>query len=247
MKSKEYKRSEKAADFLPRCISEKSGADERRYDDIKSSYRQSRNIYDDVLTQDKWWSKLYIRLFWSGADDVEIADKLLGYVPDDFSGKLLDVPVGTAVFTHKKYSALKDAEITCLDYSEDMLSQARRRVAALKNVNTVQGDVGELPYEKETFDIVLSMNGFHAFPDKKAAFRETYRVLKKGGKFIACFYIRGESRITDSLVKNILVRKGWFTPPFDTAQKLKKRLEKAYDLISFKTEGSIVYFCAVKR
>ena len=33
--------------------------------------------------------------------------------------------------------------------------------------------------ENETFDMVLSMNGFHAFPDKDHAFQETWRVLKK--------------------------------------------------------------------
>ena len=229
------------------CVIRKPAASLKQYEAITDSYHQSRNIYDDVLTQDQWWSKLYIRLFWSGVDDNEIAEKLLSCLPDDFSGKLLDVPVGTAVFTHKKYAALKDAEITCLDYSEDMLSQARSRLGAFENVKTLQGDVGNLPYEKESFDIVMSMNGFHAFPDKKAAFRETYRVLKKGGKIIACFYIRGESGITDSLVKNILVRKGWFTPPFDTAQRLRKRLEKGYDILDFTVEGSMVYFCAIKR
>ncbi|MBP0974972.1 MAG: methyltransferase [Oscillospiraceae bacterium] len=91
------------------------------------------------------------------------------------------------------------------------------------------------------------MNGFHAFPDKKSAFRETYRVLKQGGRFIGCFYIRGESKITDSLVRNYLVKKGWFTPPFDTAGQLKRRLNKVYDIREFHAEGSMVYFCAVKR
>lgn len=219
----------------------------KQYDDIKSSYKKSRDIYDDVLTKDKWWSKLYIRLFWSNVDDNEIAEKVLSYIPDEFSGRLLDVPVGTAVFTHKKYTALKNADIICLDYSDDMLSKARERMKRLENVNLVQGDVGQLPYKNESFDIVLSMNGFHAFPDKKAAFRETYRVLKKGGSFIACFYIKGESKITDSLVRYFLAKKGWFTPPFDTADKLKKRLHKVYDLTDFNVEGSMVYFCAVKR
>jgi len=44
-------------------------------DKIKQSYKQSKNIYDDVLTQGKWWSRLYIKLFWSGVDDNEIARK----------------------------------------------------------------------------------------------------------------------------------------------------------------------------
>ncbi len=57
-----------------------------QYDSITDSYKQSRNIYDDVLTQDKWWSKLYIRLFWSGVNDNEIAEKVLSFIPDDFLG-----------------------------------------------------------------------------------------------------------------------------------------------------------------
>jgi hypothetical protein len=83
-------------------------------DKIKESYKSSKNIYDDVLTQDKWWSKLYIKLFWSGVDDKKIAKKILNYIPNNFNGKLLDVPVGTAVFTINKYQKLKEAKITCL-------------------------------------------------------------------------------------------------------------------------------------
>lgn len=218
-----------------------------QYRDITDSYRQSRNIYDDVLTQDKWWSRLYFRLFWGGVDDNEIAEKVLKYIPNDFSGKLLDVPVGTAVFTHRNYKQMQNATITCLDYSEDMLSQARQRLSEQSNITLMQGDVGHLPFSDASFDIVLSMNGFHAFPDKKAAFRETYRVLKKGGEFIGCFYICGESNITDMLVRHVLVRKGWFTPPFDTAARLRHRLEKVYELREFHIAGSIVYFRAVKR
>jgi hypothetical protein len=51
---------------------------------------------------------------------------------------------------------------------------------------------------------------------KDKAFQETWRVLKKDGIFIACFYIEEKSRVTDWLVKNILSKKGWFTPPFHT-------------------------------
>ena len=238
---------EKRGFFRMHCVARKPLENMKNYTKITDSYRKSRNIYDNVLTQDKWWSKLYIKMFWGGVDDSQIAEKVLNCIPDDFKGRLLDVPVGTAVFTHEKYSALKKAEITCLDYSRDMLKRAENRLSGLENVTVVQGDVGNLSFENNKFDIVLSMNGFHAFPDKRNAFRETYRVLKRGGKFIGCYYIRGESALTDCLVKHILVKKGWFTPPFDTALQLRKRLEKVYTLQEFHIEGSMVYFSAVKR
>ena len=147
-------------------------------DKIQNAYESSKNIYDDVLTQQNIFSKLYIKLFWSGTNDNDIARKVLSYIPNDFSGKLLDVPVGTAVFTQHKWIALKDAHITCLDYSMDMLEQARKRLSSHTHIKCIQGDVGNLQMENESVDTVVSMNGFHAFPDKPKAFHEIWRVLK---------------------------------------------------------------------
>ena len=189
-------------------------------DKIQNAYESSKHIYDDVLTQGSILSKLYIKFFWSGTDDNEIARELLSYIPDDYSGNILDV----------------------LDYSKDMIEQAENRLGQYKHISFVQGDVGKLPTENETFDMVLSMNGFHIFPDKDKAFQETWCVLKKDGTIIACFYIKEKSRVTDWLVKNILSKKGWFMPPFHTENELKIILEKFYKNIDMHVDGSIVYF-----
>ena len=215
-------------------------------DKIQNAYESSKNIYDDVLTQGNFFSRMYIKLFWSGTDDNEVARKVLSYIPDDFSGDLLDVPVGTAVFTERKWAALKNARITCLDYSTDMIEQAEKRLSGYEHIKCIQGDVGDLQMDDESFDIVVSMNGFHAFPDKQKAFHETWRGLKSGGKFIACFYIKEKSKRTDWLVKNILAKKGWFSPPFQTEKELKDILRKLYKEIDVHVDGSMVYFCCVK-
>lgn len=215
-------------------------------DKIQDAYESSKNIYDGILTQGNFFSRMYIKLLWSGTDDNEIARKVLSYIPDDFSGKLLDVPVGTAVFTQRKWSTLKNAHITCLDYSTDMLEQAKRRLDGKAHINFIQGDAGNLQMDDESFGIVLSMNGFHAFPDKQKAFSETCRVLKSGGDFIACFYIKGKSKKTDWLVKNILAKKGWFTPPFQTEEELKNTLQKMYKEVELHVDGSMAYFHCVK-
>ena len=192
-------------------------------DKIQNAYESSKNIYDDVLTQGNIFSKLYIKLFWNGTNDNDIAQKVLSYIPNDFSGNLLDVPVGTTVFTEHKWIALKDVHIKC-----------------------IQGDVSNLKMNDESYDIVVSMNGFHAFPDKKKAFQETWRVLKPGGTFIGCFYIRGKSKRTDWLVNHILSKKGWFTPPFQTEEELRNILKEIYKQIDLHIDGSMVYFCCTK-
>lgn len=58
-------------------------------DKIKDAYESSKTIYDDVLTQGNVFSKLYIKLFWSGTDDNMIAQKVLSYFPDDFQALFL--------------------------------------------------------------------------------------------------------------------------------------------------------------
>lgn len=214
----------------------------------RRAYRASKNIYDDTLTQSKWWSRLYIRIFWSGVDDFEIARHVLNMLPDNFEGSLLDVPVGTAVFTEDKYKRMKNASITCIDYSKDMLEQAEERFSKLgvENVICRQGNVECLPFDENSFDAVLSMNGFHAFPNKQKAFRETARVLKKGGIFCGCFYIKGENGITDFIVKQVLARKGWFSPPFYTKAQLQVELEKYYKNIKLYNNAAMVYFRCIK-
>lgn len=159
---------------------------------------------------------------------------------------ILDVPVGTAVFTEQKWASLKNAHITCLDYSTDMLEQAEKRLNGCGHIRCVQGNVGDLQMDDAAFDVIVSMNGFHAFPNKEAAFRETWRVLKPEGKFIACFYIKGKSGITDWLVGNIFSKKGWFTPPFQTEEQLRNILNRLYKAIDFHVDGSIAYFCCTK-
>ena len=212
---------------------------------IQSAYKESKNIYDDILTHGSFLSKLYNKVFWGGTNDIEIANKLLSNIPDNFNGTILDIPVGTAIFTHNKWNSLKNSIITCVDISTDMLDKAKEKLKE-ENINLVRGDVGNLPFEDDYFDIILSMNGFHAFPDKDKAFKEIWRVLKKGGYFIGCFYVKGESKITDFLVNNILSKKGWFTPPFSTKEEFKELLSSKYFNINFNVDGSIIYFSCIK-
>ena len=215
---------------------------------IKNAYKLSRNVYDEVLTQTGFGWKLYNFIFWGGVDDVAISKYILDKIPKDFSGKILDVPAGTARFTFEKYAALPLAEIICLDYSEDMLNQARARFEKhnLTNVQCIQGDVSNLPFEDETFDILVSMNGIHAFPNKKQAFSEIFRVLKKGGIFSGCFYIKGICRRTDFLVNTVLAPKGWFTPPFQNYGEITEILKEHYTTVNIFHQQSIVYFCCEK-
>ena len=212
---------------------------------IEAGYRAYQDVYDDALTSRSFWMKLYNRIIW-GIEDKDYVGKVLSYIPDGFSGSLLDVPVGTGVHTFRKYAQLKDVRITALDYSVDMLAKAKRRMAHCKHISFMRADVGALPFDSGSFDMVFSMNGFHAFPDKQSAFEETDRVLKANGVFCGCFYIKGQRRLTDIAVSRLYTAKGWFTPPFFTLEELWRLLKKRYRKVRLEHIKSIAYFHCVK-
>ena len=46
--------------------------------------------------------------------------------------------------------------------------------------------------------------------------------------------------------KNILAKKGWFSPPFQTEKELRDILQKLYKEMDIHVDGSMVYFRCVK-
>ena len=225
-----------------------------RHDTIQNAYcalGKEATFYDGMITCSTLSGKAVCKLVWNmdRETNTRYLERALSGLPEDFSGRLLEVPVGTGVLTMPIYQGLPHADITCLDYSADMMAQAQRRAGnlGLKNVQFQQGDVGKLPFADGSFDLVLSLNGFHAFPDKEAAYRETFRVLKPGGIFCGCFYIKGENRRTDWLIDHLYTPEGFFTPPYETADSLRKRLEERYEQVKLDTVESMACFICRKE
>ena len=106
--------------------------------------------------------------------------------------------------------------------------------------------MGALPYENGTFDVVVSLNGFHAFPDKEAAYREVFRVLRPGGTFCGCFYVMGEHKRTDWFVRHVYEKAGFFTPPYETVSSLKARLDGMYTDVDMGNLKSMARFVCRK-
>ena len=219
---------------------------------MESAYKSlgKTSFYDGMITCSTVPGKAICKLVWNMNEEQNdrYLKMALSGIPNNFSGKLLEVPVGTGILTMPLYKALNQADITCLDYSNEMMNNARMRAEYenVKNIRFVQGDVGCLPFEDDSFDVVLSLNGFHAFPDKNAAYNETNRVLKEGGTFCGCFYIKGENKKTDWFIEKLYTPKGYFTPPYETKETLHKKLSNLYKTVKLETVESIVCFTCTK-
>ena len=207
-------------------------------------------FFDRMMTNADLPARLALKLFW-GLDAQSyrkfLAQAFAG-VPKNFSGRLLEVPVGTGVLSLPVYKNLDGAEIFCVDYSDKMLDAAKRRAEQinLRGVKFLQGDVAALPFEDNFFDLVLSINGFHVFPNKIAAWEETRRVLRDGGIFCGCMYVKGENRRTDFFVEKFCEPQGFFSPPHETLSSLREFLSKKYSRVDISNVESFAGFVCMK-
>ena len=67
--------------------------------------------------------------------------------------------------------------------TEEMLAQGIRLAeeSHIENIYFQSGNAEKLPYEPETFDLVITRLSFHHFDNPEKPFEEMKRVLKNGG------------------------------------------------------------------
>ena len=100
--------------------------------------------------------------------------------------RLLDVGTGTGQIPIQlaRLSALKHLSLTGVDYFRDMTDLARdkAREAGLGNrITILNADVHSLPFDSESFDIIISRSTLHHWANPVAALAEIFRVLAQGG------------------------------------------------------------------
>jgi ubiquinone/menaquinone biosynthesis C-methylase UbiE len=93
---------------------------------------------------------------------------------------VLDVACGTGNATIP--AARAGARVTGLDFAPALLEIARERCAdAMVEIDFVEGDAQELPFDDASFDRVVSVFGHMFAPDHRRTADEMKRVLRPGG------------------------------------------------------------------
>lgn len=111
---------------------------------------------------------------------LELMDRLK---KDDLKN-MLEIACGTGRVTRHLLSLISsDGRLLATDLNPDMIEEAKRHVTSEK-IQWQQADAQQLPFKQNSFDHVICQFGVMFFPDKEAAFKEAFRVLKPGGKYI---------------------------------------------------------------
>jgi SAM-dependent methyltransferase len=114
------------------------------------------------------------------ARELEVVFDLAGSVKDR---RLLDVGCGDGIYSVEV--ARRGAVTAGIDRSEAMLAAAHNRAAdAGLGVDLQLGDARALPFDDESFDIVIAVTVLCFLPDPQEAINEMSRVLAPGGRLV---------------------------------------------------------------
>lgn len=113
-----------------------------------------------------------------GRITAQAADALLSAAGVTRGTRLLDVACGTGNISRAATEV--GALAIGVDFVDGMLSEARR---LHPGIDFRSGDAQALPFEDETFDVVVCNFGVHHFSEPLVALGEAHRVLRSGGRY----------------------------------------------------------------
>lgn len=200
---------------------------------------------DTAYRQAPWYDLVignagYLRAVWSvsPADFDRFARVALA----DGQGSFLDVGCGTLVFTADAYRA-SGRSLTLTDLSEEMLSRARKRIAA-RDATLMQADLFDLPFEPGTFETVASFGVLHCIDDLDGALAAIAAQLAPGGRVFLSSLVTATRR--SRAMARMLHRAGEFAEP-RTEGQFEAAVAERFRPISFQRRGSMVYAIASAR
>ena len=134
-----------------------------------------------------------------------------------------------------------------------MLETARKNIGDRNNTAYQVADIQDLPFEDNSFDMVIANSMLYHVPDIEKGLREVRRVLKKGGVFYCATF--GEHNFTDRLAEWFKLVGEDFRPNHNfTMQNGKEILSRFFERVTpvfyedslhiTKKEDFVKYLCS---
>lgn len=118
-------------------------------------------------------------------EDAKVWEELIyQHIERDKKLRILDVGTGPGLFA-SLMGKNSNFEVFAVDSSEGMISQASKNAENFGSKVVFQwANAHDIPFEDESFDVILMRNVTWALPYPEKAYEEWKRLLKKGGKLI---------------------------------------------------------------
>lgn len=150
---------------------------------------------------------------------------------------ILDVGCGTGAVT-LDIAQSTNGHVVGIDIDSEKFEEAKRALSKISNIKLMQADVLDLPFEDETFDLVVFNVVLIYIKDQQKALNEMARVAKKGGIVMATLepdYASYISYPEDPIGPLVIKNMEYMGADVQTGRKLKFLFSSA----GLKTEAGI--------
>ena len=117
----------------------------------------------------------------------DVVNDLMSVQSDD---RIIEIGSGTGKLINRMAKRIDGGLIEGIDFSSAMVSIARKRNKeniANGKVKLVEGDFDELPYEKDSFTKVCSVNTIYFWPSPERTAKKIADILETDGQLILAF------------------------------------------------------------
>jgi len=177
---------------------------------VGSNYVPMRDLFTSPsvsFAYERGWRQGFVAAGFPGPDrESEMAMEYFepAVAMSDTTKVLVDMSCATGLFTRRFAKSGRYDRVLGCDYSESMLTEARRRIRSDPELNRsdpnddkkkktqldlVRLDVGRIPFKDGSVDVLHAGAAMHCWPDLPAAVSEIHRVLKPGGRYFATTFL----------------------------------------------------------
>ena len=145
--------------------------------------------------------------------------------------KVLELGCGTgSLWIGRDELISQFGKLVLTDFSEGMLETARKNLGEKDQIEYRVADIQDLPFEDNTFDMVIANSMLYHVPDINKGISEVRRVLKDDGTFYCATL--GENNFVEQLAEWFRLDGGSFSPNHNfTMQNGAQKLKTAFSEI----------------
>ncbi len=126
--------------------------------------------------------------------------RLLDWMNPQLNNSLIDVASGTgniAELFSKRIS--NSGEISCVEPNEEMYVSGKSNLKNFKNIKWFKNFAEKLPFKDNTFDFYTISYGIRNVTDINQTLKESFRVLKTGGRFMCLEFSKVDNEFINFL------------------------------------------------